>query len=154
MWTKQKLQNIPKYSLKNCIIHCQYTRKHKASSTVAAESGSKGRPIFPSLFMTWNSQKIIIVAIVTVIIIAKHTVVNTYCGQRWPAGIEKHTSRPRICASQALCLLEEWLGNFFCKGPESKYWAGQEVRSGFSVRCYGKIRTNFLVNLIFYLHFA
>lgn len=30
------------------------------------------------------------------------------------------------------------------------YWLGQKVHSGFSVRCNGKIQTNFLANPIFY----
>ena len=44
----------------------------------------------------------------------KDTLVNIHCGLRWPAGIERHTSRPRRGASQALFLLEEWLAN--CAG--------------------------------------
>ena len=51
----------------------------------------------------------------------KHTVVNTYCGQRWAAGTERHTSRPRRGASQALFPLGQRLAN--CRGPDSKYFS-------------------------------
>ena len=31
---------------------------------------------------------------------------------------------------------------------EVKYWVGQKVHLGFSIRCYGKTQTNFLANTI------
>ena len=37
---------------------------------------------------------------------------------------------------------------FFNKTGQNKYWVGQKVHSGFSVRCYRKTWTNFLANPI------
>ena len=48
-----------------------------------------------------------------------------------------------ICSSYIRFCHSEQCGNI-----DSKYWVGQWIPSGFSLRCYGKTQTNALANMI------